>query len=189
MTFRVPHLCTAFAVVALVACAETPQAEEELRTAPAPSPCVLGDALVEAGGGEDAFEEIEDGAELPLIHGPQGGNHLLASVRVHNMDPIVRIRYTLTRLRDDMVFSDNLYRLQLLEEGECQYYYPGLYGYVGFTGELQDTNYDLGQIIMEECELTMEVTDQNGESASDSVVILPSNSEDPVDTGLESTED
>jgi hypothetical protein len=185
MSFRVQHFSTTVCMAVFVACAEPPPADDEEGVEPT---CTSGNAQVEVGAGADAFEEISDGAELPLIHGPQGGNHVLASVRVHNMDPIVSIHYTLTRLSDDAVFSDNLYRLHLLEEGECQYYYPGLYGYVGFTGELQDTNYDLGQIIMEECELSMEVTDRNGGIASDSVVILPVNFDDPVDTALDSTE-
>ena len=166
----------AFATVSLVGCTGSPNEDSGEKT------CSSEDARVEVGAGEHAFEEIADDTELPLVHGPQGGNHILASVRVYDMDPIVSLRYTLTRVYDGLMFSDNFYRLYLLEEGDCQYYYPGLYGYVGFTGE--DTeDIDLGQITMHKAELWMEVTDQSGATASDSVFIFPAPDE-PPDTGL-----
>ena len=42
---------------------------------------------VEVGTGEIAFEPTEDGDTLEIVQGPQGGFHLLTSVRVHGIAP------------------------------------------------------------------------------------------------------
>ena len=44
-------------------------------------------ATVEIGSGRDEFEKLRDGSGIDLIHGPQGGYHLLLNARIFDMDP------------------------------------------------------------------------------------------------------
>lgn len=44
-------------------------------------------AAAEYGVGEDFFEPIDDGDEILIVFGPQGGYHLDASVRAQGIDP------------------------------------------------------------------------------------------------------
>ena len=46
-----------------------------------------GDPMIELGTGEWEWESLEGTTELPLIQGPQGGFHFLASVRVAGIEP------------------------------------------------------------------------------------------------------
>lgn len=46
-----------------------------------------GTPRVELGTGELDFEALTPGQEIEVIRGPQGGYHLLASVRTQNLDP------------------------------------------------------------------------------------------------------
>ncbi len=46
-----------------------------------------GDPMIELGTGEWEWETLEGITELPLIQGPQGGFHFLASVRVAGIEP------------------------------------------------------------------------------------------------------
>jgi hypothetical protein len=46
----------------------------------------LGPLMVELGSGEWEWESLDDGGEIPVIQGPQGGFHLLGSVRVSGIE-------------------------------------------------------------------------------------------------------
>ena len=85
---------------------------------------------VEIGQGEREFEDFEEPYESVMIHGPQGGWHILASLRTHGMMDIVEVHYTIEHLETSTFVSDNIYRLAVVSEGECSGYYPGLYGYL-----------------------------------------------------------
>ena len=42
---------------------------------------------LELGAGDIAFEPLDNGDPIDVIHGPQGGFHVLGSVRVNGIDP------------------------------------------------------------------------------------------------------
>src|SRR5688500_751925 len=73
------RLASALHAFALLACS----------TAPSTEPRDAGAAArVELGTGEVAFESIpESGATLELVHGPQGGYHLVVAIRVWELVP------------------------------------------------------------------------------------------------------
>jgi len=48
--------------------------------------CVAAEPALELGTGEIAFEPLEDGDSIYVIHGPQGGYHLLASLRLAGVE-------------------------------------------------------------------------------------------------------
>jgi hypothetical protein len=62
------------------------------------SACVTAVPSLELGTGELEFEALDDGDTIYVIHGPQGGYHLLASLRVGGVEP---------GTRDDLGDPDN----------------------------------------------------------------------------------
>lgn len=72
----------------LVACAEpAPTATSSHNGKVQDVPDDWGDPLIELGTGEWEWESLDGTTELPLIQGPQGGFHFLASVRVAGIEP------------------------------------------------------------------------------------------------------
>lgn len=51
---------------------------------------------IAAGTGEQAFVPVSNGEEIEIIRGPQGGWHIVGSVRVANLSEFVTIDFTLT---------------------------------------------------------------------------------------------
>jgi hypothetical protein len=135
---------------------------------------------VEIGDGNDPFVAIEDGSTHIMTHGPQGGWHMLASVRVTNTDDIVSIHYTADVLPEETRVSDNKYRVQLKDEGKCQGTYWNMYGYLDASalavGDL-DTPPELlcGKTIR----LSMEIADADNRGGTASVEVQALN--DPAD--------
>jgi hypothetical protein len=65
-------------LIAWLGCADKQPAESTSKD--------LGPLLVELGTGEWEWEPLEAGGEIPVIQGPQGGFHLLGSVRVSGIE-------------------------------------------------------------------------------------------------------
>src|SRR4029434_4969109 len=58
---------------------------------------------VELGTGESHFEELIDGQDVTLIHGPQGGWHVWMSLRAQEIDPMrVGLRVMTQVLESDL---------------------------------------------------------------------------------------
>lgn len=137
-------------------------------------PCAAGDASVALGTGQSTFEAIDDGDTVIVINGPQGGQHILASVRTWNMTSVAMVHLTIRRAHDSSMVSDQRYRLQFFPqegaaEGDCAWLYPGMYGYLGFvTGPDDDADF-----LWQDAWMSIEVTDDNGRSASDEVRVVP----------------
>lgn len=130
-------------------------------------PCLAQPPRAEAGTGETEFVPLEDGDPVVVVNGPQGGQHILGSLRTWNTDGVVAVRYTLTLAIEGTVLSDQTYRIQMFEEGECQWVYPGMFGYLGFV-------YGDGEgILKRDVVMRMEVEDANGLTAEDEVLVVP----------------
>ena len=115
-----------------------------------------------------------------MVHGPQGGWHILGSARMSNFSPIVRIHYVVTVEATGAIVADNNYRVEMRTDAECSGYYAGMYGYLDVrelaAGEL-DTPPEL--LAGQELRLTMEVADEQGAAASDSLMVIAAL--DPMD--------
>lgn len=72
-------------------------------------PCTQGAGVAELGTGESVFEPLADGADLPFVRGPQGGWHVLGSVRVRGLT----IPRELSTPPEDLP----VVRFELLDEG------------------------------------------------------------------------
>ena len=142
--------------------------------------CACEAATVEIGGGSLTFEPYAEGDGAVMVHGPPGGWHVEASMRVTNTVPIVAIRYTIDA--EGARISDNSYRVQILQDGPCTGYYPGMYGYLNVAelalGEADTPPELLGG---KELLLTMEITDFEGRTASDTLRMIAEL--DPIDVG------
>ncbi len=88
---------------------------------------------IELGQGEREFEAFEEPYESMMIHGPQGGWHILASLQTQGMMDIVEVNYTIEHLETGVLVSDNTYRLAVVSNGDCAGYYPGMYGYLAVS--------------------------------------------------------
>jgi len=144
--------------------------------------CRCTQASVTIGTGELEWEDLPENAPLTMVHGPQGGWHMLGSARVCGSRNVVTIHYTITHDESGVVISDNVYRVALVtEEDSCCGYYPGMYGFIGVhdlvEGEL-DTPPEL--LACDSVSMQMVVTDTGGRdiTVEKSVTAMP----DPADS-------
>ena len=124
----------------LLACTNSPSTNDSANVGSQSATCFDAIPSIEMGEGERTFELFEEPYESMMIHGPQGGWHILASLQIHGMMDIVEVQYTIEHLATGVLVSDNNYRLAVISEGECTGYYPGMYGYLSvsplYDGEL-----------------------------------------------------
>lgn len=142
--------------------------------------CACDEPLVEVGGGTQAFESVAEGQAVTMVHGPQGGWHVLASARLGNLAPIVLIHYSITDVASGVVVSDNNYRVLMVQDSECFGFYPGMYGYL-VVSDLIDGESDTPPELLagRELLLQMEVTDTDERVATDTLTVVAE--KDPVD--------
>ncbi len=161
--------------------------------APSPSPaddtapavdtgCAAAGPSLEVGGGAVTFEPLDELAEAVMVHGPQGGWHVLGSARVWNTTPIVRLNYTITVERSGARVSNNDLYVQLVPDEPCAGVYPGMFGYLDVSA-LADGDRDtppellVGEVLV----LAMRATDEAGVTVEGALRVraVP----DPIDTG------
>ena len=138
-----------------------------------PEACACADATVEVGGGESGFEGVDDGARVTMVHGPQGGWHVLAGAHFANFNPIVILHYTIAVQPEGVLVSDNTYRVLMVQDSECTGFYPGMYGYLNVSA-LAEGDRDTPPELLADRELTLEivVTDTEGRTASDTLTAI-----------------
>jgi hypothetical protein len=123
---------------------------------------------VEVGTGEAEYRPLLEGDSVVMVHGPQGGWHMLGSVRVHSMDPIVEVHFTIHDEPSGVQVSDNTYRVAVVQDGECTGYYPGMYGYLDVSDlAAGDITTPPGLLAGHTMILTMNVTDYSGLTATE----------------------
>jgi hypothetical protein len=83
---------------------------------------------------EQQWIDMASGDAVTMVHGPQGGWHMLASVRVCGTTQFVRVAYEITDVGTGVVISDNDYQVALVQDEVCCGYYPGMYGYLDVSG-------------------------------------------------------
>ena len=143
--------------------------------------CFSEDHVVEVGTGEREFESLDEGEGVVMVHGPQGGWHMLGSMQASHMTEIVAAHFVITHLESGVVVADNTYRVATVyDEDNCRGYYPGMYGYL-YVEALAEGDLDTPPELMayDELQFCMTVTDQDEREGSDcrTVVAVP----DPVD--------
>jgi hypothetical protein len=99
-----------------------------------PQGCLARTPSIEIGTGEQIFEPLSEGAPVTMVHGPQGGWHLLGSLRFTNLKQIVEIDFTVYDGQSGVVIVENTYRAAMLLDGDCSGDYVGMYGYINVSG-------------------------------------------------------
>lgn len=142
--------------------------------------CAANEPRIEVGTGASAFEDLSPGDPVVMVHGPQGGWHLLGSVRAWNMTDVVQIHFLVTVEETGAVVADNSLYVQMIRREECLGEYPGMYAYLNVT-DLADGELDTPPELLSYETLVFEatVTDQDGRVAESSVTITAT--PDPVD--------
>ena len=115
-------------VLVLNACTPTTQ-----DTSLEDSTCTLNAPLVHIGSGEQTFEYLEPEAPVTMVHGPQGGWHILGSLRIEHIQDVVEIAFQIFDVDSGIMISDNVYRVGLIMEDTCSGFYPGMYGYLNVS--------------------------------------------------------
>lgn len=146
----------------------------------APESCFDQAPLLIIGTGESSWEPLEPGDPLVMVHGPQNGWHMLGSVWLENILPIVEIHYTIAVKDGGALVSDNRYRVALVPVDDCVGFYPGMFGFLSTKG-LEDGERDTPPELLssEALILAMTATDLEGRTVSGSLEVLAV--PDPVD--------
>lgn len=140
--------------------------------------CMNEAATVELGTGDTGFVPLADGDHVTMVHGPQGGWHVLASARVAYTLDVVAITYTIDALGSEV--SWNRYVVDLVPEDTCVGAYAGMYGYLDVSRLAEgdaDTPPEL--LVGAELTLTLVIEDHDGRTATDSRTVIAD--PDPAD--------
>jgi len=124
-----------------------------------------------------------------MVHGPQGGWHMLGSVRTHSMHNVIEVHFTVTDVESSVVVADNRYRVAVVEDAECTGYYPGMYGYLDVSDLVTEHATRPPEVLgYKIVQITMEVVDYEGRTVTETLMVTaqpdPIDLESPdVDTG------
>jgi hypothetical protein len=132
-----------------------------------PHSCFDEPVKIDVGTGENTYEPLIEGQPITMVHGPQGGWHILGSVRAHNTDAIITVHFTVTHDDSGVNVVDNTYRVALVPDGECSGYFPGMFGYLEVSG-LAEGELDTPPELMgsDSLTMTMDVVDFSGRVGS-----------------------
>jgi hypothetical protein len=140
--------------------------------------CRCFEPALEIGTGLEVYEEIVDDS-LTMVHGPQGGWHLPAAVRVHNTRNVVAIQATVTDVETGIPVTTELsYRVQVVDEGSCSGVYTNMFLYLD-TGALDEEGNPATSLSCRMVDIEMCADDTGGHEACATrrVFVEP----DPVD--------
>ena len=149
-------------------------------------PCFVDEPTLTIGSGEYKWEDLSEGDEVEMVHGPQGGWHMLGSARIAHTESVVRIRFNIWLKDSGLVISENAYTVQMIRDQDCSGFYPGMYGYINYKEFREDeddtppTMYGYQTVVME-----MNATDLDNRTATTTleVIAVP----DPVDLKSDDT--
>ncbi|HJN77703.1 MAG TPA: hypothetical protein QGF58_27530 [Myxococcota bacterium] len=92
--------------------------------------CKCEDPWASIGTGIEGFEDL-DPAGLEMVHGPQGGWHLPAALRVGNTRNVIRIWAQVTDVETGVAVTQELnYHVQIVGESACEGAFPNMYLYL-----------------------------------------------------------
>ncbi len=146
-------------------------------------PCLCEPPALQVGTGDDTFSPLSDGDPVMMVHGPQGGWHMLGSVRVHHTTDIVRIHFVIAT-EAGVVVADNQLNVLLVAEPDCAGSYPGMYAYIDVS-ELVDGDLDTPPELLAYASLDMTATvvDQDGREVTETVRIVATPDPSDVEPG------
>lgn len=135
---------------------------------------------VAVGTGDAAYVPLEPGDEVTMVHGPQGGWHILGSVLVQNTAPIVSLRFTIHTVEGGALIADNTYRVLLVDAPPCGGSFPGMYAYLNVSA-LAEGEADTPPELLDGARLKMRVEADDGEGGVGAGELEVIAALDPVD--------
>ena len=140
--------------------------------------CRCEEPIAEIGTGIEVYEDIVDDT-LVMVHGPQGGWHLPAALRVHNTRNVISIVARVTDVQTGIQVTEDLtYRVQVVQDDTCIGSYPNMFLYL-WAEDLDPEATEAEAISCREVDIEMCVEDSGGRSFCETrrVFVEP----DPVD--------
>ena len=157
---RLIHFCSGGTFLGLIACTST---SDGLDSNADGAVCGSDRASIEIGTGSLDYEELSEGDPVMMVHGPQGGWHMLGAIRATNTTSIIRIAFEIRDLNSDVYISDTDYHVMLkMDENEgCSGIYPAMFGLD--VSELVDGELDEPAELLSyaEVEMTMSIEDHS----------------------------
>jgi hypothetical protein len=145
------------AIAALVGCAD------------APDDVCDGPPDTEFGTGDATFMLLEEGDEMPIFDGPQGGSHLYGAVQACNLEEPLEVTFTvLDDTLGQYIGATEVSGRRLSPTGDCCGEIAGLRSFLSIPspGVTDDTGYGYGGIAAtldgHALTLTVDVTDATG---------------------------
>lgn len=124
-------------------------------------PCFQNEPWVAIGTGEQQWVDLIEGDPIVMVHGPQGGWHILGSAKVANMGEKVSIHYTITDVESQVKIADNLYNIRLGMDEDCGGLFPGMYAYLDVSElALGEQNTPPELLAYNELELSMRISNE-----------------------------
>ncbi len=146
--------------------------------------CRCEESTVTIGSGVEAYEPVQDGSCLQMVHGPQGGWHLPGALLVGNTRNVVEI-LAWAEWQDQRITDELSYRVQLVpgELGTCEGSFPNMFLYL--TSKYIDDELRPPEIIAcEEVTITMCVDDTGGNASCGDLTVIVAPDPDDVTSEL-----
>jgi hypothetical protein len=135
--------------------------------------CLEGDPSLVLGTGETEWRDLSEEASITMVHGPQGGWHILTSLRLVEMGVIVNIVTQLTDISSGVEISHNQYTLQSTPNNDCFAEIVGLYSYLDVSALADEDNHTPPALLDgHELALEVSVTASDGLVLEESLVLI-----------------
>lgn len=135
--------------------------------------CSCEEAALTIGDGQDLFTPLVAGQEVTIVHGPQGGWHVLASVQVANTSPFVILKYKVHTLPELTQVSNNLYNVQLPLWTDCTGQLSDIFGYLEVSSlAVGELNTPPELLVGRQLRISMTLTDINGRGATSTMDVV-----------------
>ena len=105
--------------------------------------------------------DMPAGSDQTMVHGPQGGWHLLAAADVRNTESIVTLTLTVDWVARSARISSQLFRVLLVEHENCGGYFPQMYAILDVAA-LVDGERDTPPELLAGETLRVELTAEDG---------------------------
>lgn len=123
--------------------------------------CVIEEFVVEPGTGTDAFDPLEDGDTIEIVHGPQGGWHIEVGGRVFGTSSILLVTATTTVVSTEVqITGEQVPIVSQPDDWDPETCAATFFNHPAFVDDHTPTDQDfICSLAGEELDFTIEVTD------------------------------
>ncbi len=163
----------------LMGCPASPP--EQPDSGDVPVECLSVDPWLEIGTGEAAFEAFPEPPAVVMVHGPQGGWHVLGSARIWHTSEFVRITYTITDVASGQRVALNQYSVALQMDDDCSGTFVGMYAFLDVASLATDELTTPPQLLFDhELLVSMSIEDEDGRTATAEATVTAQRDPDDI---------